>query len=40
MCTKENEKEIEKRLLELDGVIKTIVCKPGDGARLIDKHLF
>jgi diphosphomevalonate decarboxylase len=40
MCTKENEKELNKRLLELDGVIKTIVCKPGDGAKLINTHLF
>jgi len=40
ICLDKNIKEINKRLLELDGVIKTIICKPGDGAKLIDKHLF
>jgi diphosphomevalonate decarboxylase len=40
MCLEKNEKEINKRLLELEGVIKTIICKPGDEAKLIDKHLF
>ncbi|MFH0832574.1 MAG: diphosphomevalonate decarboxylase [Candidatus Aenigmatarchaeota archaeon] len=40
MCLKENENEISRRIQELDGVIKTIVCKPGEGAKIIDKHLF
>ena len=40
MCLEKDEKEINKRLLELDGVIKTIICKPGDKAKLTDKHLF
>jgi diphosphomevalonate decarboxylase len=40
MCLKENEKELNQRLLNLDGVLKTVVCKPGDGAKLIKNHLF
>lgn len=40
LCLKKDEKEINKRLLKLKGVKKTIVCKSGDGAKLIDKHLF
>ena len=40
MCLKKNEKEINKKLSELDGVMKTIICGPGDGAKIIDKHLF
>ncbi|MFH0949345.1 MAG: diphosphomevalonate decarboxylase [Candidatus Aenigmatarchaeota archaeon] len=40
MCMEDNEKEISNMLQELDGVLKTIVCKPGDGAHLTEKHLF
>ncbi len=40
LCLEKDEKELNKRLLELGGVKKTIVCKPGDGAKIIDKHLF
>ncbi|MEM7819582.1 MAG: diphosphomevalonate decarboxylase [Candidatus Aenigmatarchaeota archaeon] len=40
MCLEKDENEINKRLQELNGVIKTIICKPGDDAKLIDKHLF
>ncbi len=40
MCLEKDAKEIGKRLLELDGVKKTITCRPGDSARLNDKHLF
>lgn len=40
MCTKDTEKELNKKLLELDGVMKTVVCKPGDGAQLAKNHLF
>ena len=40
MCLERDEKEINKRLLELNGVIKTIICKPGDKASLADRHLF
>ena len=40
ICLEKDEKEINKKLLDLAGVLKTIICRPGDGARLIDKHLF
>lgn len=40
MCLAKDEEAVNSRLLELEGVQKTIVCKPGDAARLIDKHLF
>jgi len=40
MCLKNNEKEIMQRLESLEDVVRTILCKPGEGARLIDKHLF
>ena len=40
MCLEKEVDKINKRLLELDGVIKTIICKPGDDAKLVDKHLF
>lgn len=40
MCLSENEKEINKRLLELDGVMKTVVCRPGDRAKISERHLF
>jgi len=40
LCLKKDEKEINKRLQNLEGVTETIVCRPGDGAKVIDKHLF
>ena len=40
MCLEKDVDELNKRLLGLNGVIKTIICKPGDDARLVDKHLF
>ena len=40
LCLGKDEEEINKRLLNLEGVIETIVCKPGDGAKLLGKHLF
>ncbi len=40
VCLEKDAKEINKRLLELEGVKKTITCMPGDGARLGVKHLF
>ena len=40
ICASMNEKEITKRLQSLDGIKKTISCKPGDGAKLVQKHLF
>jgi len=40
ICLGKDASEIEKRLQIIKGVKKTIVCKPGEGPRLIDKHLF
>ena len=40
MCLEKDVREIESRLKELGIVKKTIVCRPGEGARLTDKHLF
>ena len=40
ICLEKDEKEINKRLLELEGVIKTILCMPGDKAHLTTKDLF
>ena len=40
LCLEKDEKELTKRLLSLEGVVKIISCRPGDGALLSDKHLF
>ncbi len=40
LCLEKDLDEINRRLMELQGVKKTIVCKPGDGARLVEDHLF
>jgi hypothetical protein len=32
--------EIERALGEVEGVKQVIVCRPGQGARLIEEHLF
>ncbi len=40
MCLEKDEKELTKRLLELEGVKRTISCGPGDGAKVVNKHLF
>jgi diphosphomevalonate decarboxylase len=40
LCLEKDVEEIQKRLEGLSGVVKTILCKPGDGAKLVDKHLF
>ena len=40
LCLKKDEKELEKRLLDIEGVKKTIICKPGDGAKTVKEHLF
>ena len=34
------EKEIIRILNDISYIVRTIVCKPGDGAKIIDKHLF
>jgi len=40
LCLEKHEKEVNKRLQELEGVIKTIICKPGEEAKLTNHHLF
>ncbi len=40
MCLEKDEKKTNEMLSGLKGVKKTIVCKPGDGARLMNNHLF
>lgn len=40
LCLEKDEREVDKRLQKLEGVIETIVCRPGDGAKITDKHLF
>ena len=40
LCLEKDEKEINKRLLKLEGVIETVICRPGDGVKLTDRHLF
>jgi len=40
ICLEKDVEEINRRLLKLNGVIKTIICKPGDGVKFTNKHLF
>lgn len=40
ICLEKDEKEINERLLKLKGVKRTIICNPGQDAKLTDKHLF
>ena len=40
MCLEKDVNIINERLLTLDGVQKTIICRPGDGAKLSEEHLF
>lgn len=40
LCLKKDIDEIIKNIMELEGVKKTIVCKPGDGVQLTQEHLF
>ena len=40
LCLDKDVKEITGRIGELDGVVNTILCKPGDGAQLSNSHLF
>jgi len=40
ICLEERVEEIKKRLQGLRGVQKTIECKPGNGAILVEGHLF
>ncbi len=40
LCLEKDVKEISTRLKELEGVTNTILCKPGDGAKIVNDHLF
>jgi len=40
MCLEKDAPELIKRLKEVEGVQKVIECKPGEGAALIEEHLF
>ncbi len=40
ICLENQVSEIKKNLQSLSGVKEVIVCKPGQGPRIIDKHLF
>jgi len=40
MCMEKDMNEIKQRLKEIKNIQDVIVCRPGEGARLVDKHLF
>lgn len=40
MCLEKDLDKINKKLHELPSVKRTIICKPGDGAKVLDKDLF
>lgn len=40
ICLEKDVPELEKRLQAIEGVKEVIACKPGEGPKLIDKHLF
>jgi len=40
ICLEKDVSELEKRLQAVEGVKKTIVCKPGEEPKLINEHLF
>lgn len=40
LCLEKDVKEIRERLEELEGVTNTVLCKPGDGAKIVNDHLF
>ncbi len=40
ICLEKDVPELEKRLQAVEGVQKTVVCKPGEGAKAIEEHLF
>jgi diphosphomevalonate decarboxylase len=40
LCLEKDVEKVKEKIESLDGVIKTIVCKPGDAAKTIEKHLF
>ncbi len=40
ICLEKDVLEIKRRLKNIKGVKETIVCKPGQGPKLTDEHLF
>ncbi len=40
ICLEKDADELEKRLQGIEGVQKTILCRPGEGAKLVEGHLF
>jgi diphosphomevalonate decarboxylase len=40
MCLQKDEAAINRHLLSLEGVKKTLACGPGDGTKSVNKHLF
>lgn len=40
LCLEKDLDELQSRLQELNSIKKTIICKPGDGAKIVDEHLF
>lgn len=40
LCLQQNAKRIEKKVKGIESVKETILCKPGKGALLSEKHLF
>lgn len=40
MCMERDVEEISRRVKEIEGVEDVVVCRPGEGARLVDEHLF
>ena len=40
LCQEKDINEITGRLKDLDGVTNTILCKPGEGAKIVNDHLF
>jgi len=40
MCLEKDLNSLNKEIQSLEGVIKTIMCRPGDGTNIIKEHLF
>jgi diphosphomevalonate decarboxylase len=40
LCLEKNLHELKSKLEDLNCIKKTIVCKPGDGAKIVNDHLF
>jgi diphosphomevalonate decarboxylase len=40
LCLENEIKELAEKLESLEGVIRTVSCRPGGGARLVGEHLF